>query len=97
LVDTLAFLVWNLSTRSPLQVLRDVANGVRSPGTLFRGTISFAVGLLLLLGSLSLLLPLLLPRHALLVLATWTAVTGLLVEQLVGPDLYGRRSTGTRR
>jgi hypothetical protein len=96
LVDTLAFLVWNLSTRSPLQLLRDVAAGVRRPATLLRGIVSFAVGLLLLLGSLSILIPLLLPRHALVVLAIWSAVTGLLVEQLIGAGLYGRRPTGTK-
>jgi hypothetical protein len=93
LVDTLAFLVWNLSTRSPLQLLRDLGNGFRRPGSFIRGTIAFAVGLLLLAGSLSLLLPLLLPQHALVVVGTWAGLTGLLVEQLVGPDLYGRRST----
>jgi hypothetical protein len=96
LVDTLAFLVWNLSTRSPLQLLRDVASGARRPGTLFRGVVSFAVGLLLLLGSLSILIPLLLPRHAIAVLGIWAAVTGLLVEQLIGADLYGRRRTGNK-
>ncbi len=56
-----------------------------------RGLLSFGVGLLLLSGSVSILLPLLLPEHALVVLVTWTMLTGLLVEQIVGADLYGRR------
>ncbi len=90
-------MVWNLSTRSPLEVLRDIAAGVRSPGTLLRGTASLLTGLLLLVGGLSLLLPLLLPRHAFLLLGSWAAVSGLLVEQLIGPDLYGRRSDRSKR
>ncbi len=55
-----------------------------------RGCVSFAVGLLLLTGSVSLLLPLLLPSKALAVLMTWTVLTGLLVEQLLGPAIYAR-------
>ncbi len=96
LVDTLAFVVWNLSARAPAQMVRDIAGGVRRPGILVRGIISFLVGLLLLIGSLTLLLPLLLPQHALVVLGTWAALTGLLVAQLVGPDIYGRRSPGSK-
>ena len=63
---------------------------------LLRGIVSFAVGSLLLLGSISILIPLLLPHRALLVLAVWAALTGLVVEGLIGADLYGRRRTGTR-
>jgi hypothetical protein len=91
LVDILAFVIWNLAPRSPAQVARDIGRGLRHPGTLVRGLLSFGVGLLLLSGSVSILLPLLLPEHALVVLVTWTMLTGLLVEQIVGADLYGRR------
>jgi hypothetical protein len=90
LVDTLAFIVWNLASRSPAQVFRDLVRGFRRPGTLVRGIVSFLVGVLLIVGSTSILVPLALPVHALVVLMTWTVVTGLLVEQIVGPDLYAR-------
>jgi hypothetical protein len=86
----LAFIVWNLASRSPSRLLRDVANGFRRPGVFLRGVVSFAVGLLLLVGSISVLLPLLLPGKVLAVLVTWSVLTGLLVEQIVGPELYAR-------
>jgi hypothetical protein len=84
--------IWNLATRSPAQVARDIGRGFRRPGTLLRGAISFAVGLLLLAGSVSILLPLLLPESALVALAIWTMLTGLLVNQIVGLDLRSSRT-----
>ncbi len=71
-------------------MFRDLVRGFRRPGTLVRGIVSFLVGVLLIVGSTSILVPLALPVHALVVLMTWTVVTGLLVEQIVGPDLYAR-------
>jgi len=73
-------------------VVRDIVGSLRRPATLLRGVVSFAVGLLLLVGAVSLLLPLLLPEHALAVLAIWTMLTGLLVNQIVGLDLRGPRT-----
>ena len=91
----LAFVIWNLASRSPARLARDIVGSFRRPVILLRGILSLVVGLLLLVGSASLLLPLPLPHHALLVLITWTILTGLLVEQLVGPDLHARaRSSG---
>jgi len=48
------------------------------------------VGLALLGGSVSILMPLLLPEEGLVALVTWTALTGLLVDQVASIDLYGR-------
>ncbi len=90
----LAFVIWNLASRSPARLARDVLGSFRRPGVLLRGALSFVIGLLLLIGSASLLLPLPLPHHALLVLITWTILTGLLVEQLVGTDLQARARSG---
>jgi hypothetical protein len=91
LVDTLAFVIWNLAPRSPAQLLRDVAASLRSPGRFVRGLISFAVGLLLFAGSITLLIPLLLPQSALFVVAVWAMLTALIVNQLVAPSLTARR------
>jgi hypothetical protein len=91
LVDTLAFFIWNIAPRSPAQLLRDVATGMRSPGRFVRGLISFAVGLLLFAGSITLLIPLLLPQSALFVVAVWAMLTALIVNQLVAPSLAARR------
>ena len=73
-------MIWDLAPRSPVQIARDVGRAAREPRTLARGILSFAIGLLLLAGSVSVLLPLLLPEHALVALATWTAVAALLVH-----------------
>ncbi len=92
----MAFIVWDIAPRSPLQLLRDLGRGLRRPGTLLRGLITFVAGLLLLLGSITILMPLLLPEHVLALLVTWAMLTGLLVDQIVGPDLYGRRGARAR-
>ncbi len=91
LVDTLAFAIWNLGGRSPQRLLRDCTNALARPRVLARGLTSFAVGLVLLLGSLTLLRPLLLPLDAFRVLVIWTVLTGLLVENVVGPSFAGVR------
>ncbi len=83
-------MIWNLAARSPARLARDILAGMRRPGTFVRGLISFVVGLTLLVGSVSLLVPLMLPHQTLLVMITWTVLTGLLVEQIVGPELYAR-------
>jgi hypothetical protein len=88
LVDAFAFVIWNLATRSPAQLARDVAGGLRSPATALRGTLQIAVGLLLLVAGVSLIVPIAPDGHAFLILETWTVVTGLLVEQLIGGDFY---------
>ncbi len=65
-------------------MLRDIAGGVRSVRTLARGLLSFFVGLLLVLGSATLLRRLLVPADALWVLLVWAALTALFVVQLLG-------------
>jgi hypothetical protein len=65
-------------------LLRDIAGGVRSVRTLARGLLSFFVGLLLVLGSATLLRRLLVPADALWVLLVWAALTALFVVQLLG-------------
>ena len=90
LVDTLAFIIWNLASRSPARMVRDLVNGLRRPATFVRGLVSFGVGLLLLIGSMSLLVPLTLPHNVFLIMITWTLLTGLLVEQVIGPEIYAR-------
>ncbi len=74
-------------------MLRDIASGMRSPGRFVRGLISFAVGLLLFAGSITLLIPLLLPQSALFVVAVWAMLTALIVNQLVAPSFAARRPT----
>ncbi len=88
-VDALAFAIWDLGGRSPARLLRDILAGVKHAPTLIRGLLSFAVGLLLVLGSFTVLRPLLVPADALRLLLVWAALTALLVVELLG----GRRTT----
>ena len=85
-VDTGAFVLWNLAARSPLRLARDVAAGVSRPAVALRAGGRFAGGLFLLAAGGVLLLPLALQVRTFTVLETWTVLTGLLVEQLIGTD-----------
>jgi hypothetical protein len=85
-------MLWNLASRSPAQLVRDVAGGVSRPAVALRAVLRFLTGLLLLAAGAVLVLPLTLQVRTFTVLETLTVLTGLLVEQLVGADLRRRRS-----
>jgi len=51
-----------------------------------RGVARFTGGLLLLAAGAAILLPLTIQTQTFAVLETWTVLTGLLVEQLIGAD-----------
>jgi hypothetical protein len=82
--DALAFLLWNLAARSPARLARDLAGGLRAPSVALRGFARFVAGLLLLASGAVLLIPISIETHTFVVLETWTLVTALLVEGLIG-------------
>jgi hypothetical protein len=88
--DTGAFLAWNLTSRSPVRLARDLGNGLSRPATALRAVIRFATGIVLLAAGAALILPLTIQIRTFTVLETWTVLTGLLVEQLVGGTLRAR-------
>jgi VIT1/CCC1 family predicted Fe2+/Mn2+ transporter len=83
-VDACAFSLWNLAARSPARLARDVAAGVSRPAVALRGVARFVAGMFLLFAGAVLLLPLAFGTHTFTVLETWTVLTGLLVDQLLG-------------
>jgi hypothetical protein len=83
-LDAAAFVLWNLTVRSPARLVSDLATGLRSPAVLLRGAARTLTGLLLLGAAAAVLNRVALETHTFLVLETWTLVTGLLVEALVG-------------
>jgi hypothetical protein len=85
-------MLWNLASRSPAQLARDVAGGISRPVIAIRAIARFIGGLLFLAVGAALVLPLTLQVRTFTVLETLTLITGLLVEQLVGGDL--RRRSG---
>jgi hypothetical protein len=84
-VDACAFSLWSLAARSPARLARDIAAGTRrGPAVALRGVARFVAGVLLLFAGAILLLPLAIGSHTFTVLETWTVLTGLLVDQVLG-------------
>ncbi len=88
--DALAFTVWDVGTRPPLRLVRDVARGVRVPRVLANGLLRFLIGLGLLVLAALVARPAMPTMRAFTLIETGMIVAALLVEQLVGPDLRGR-------
>jgi len=85
--DALAFTIWDIGTRPPLRMTRDVARGVRVPRVLARGMLRFLIGFGLLLLAAVVARPAMPTMRAFTLIETGMIVAALLVEQLVGPDL----------
>jgi hypothetical protein len=90
-VDAGAFIIWDLASRSPLRLVRDLGTGLTRPGTAVAGFARVLGGVLLLATGAVLLLPLAIGSRTYLILETWAVLTGLLVEQVLGTDLRTRR------
>ena len=85
--DALAFTVWDVGTRPPLRLFRDVASGVRAPRRFAAGALRFAFGAVLLVFGAAVARPAMPSFGVFTVLETLMLVAALIVEQLVGPDL----------
>jgi hypothetical protein len=85
--DAAAFRLWNLAGRSPARLLRDIAGGLPVPATFLRGAARGALGLALITAAAELVLPVAIEGHTFTVLETWTLLTGLFVDGLIGPLL----------
>ena len=90
LFDAAAFIVWDIGTRPPLQLGRDLGGALRSPWVAARGVLRFGVGLALLVLGARLALPALPTLRSFTLLETGMLIAALLVENLVGPDLRRR-------
>ncbi len=88
--DALAFTVWDIGTRPPLRLARDVAGSVRMPLVLARGVVRFLIGFGLLILAALIARPGMPTARAFTLIETGMLVVALLVEQLVGPDLRRR-------
>jgi hypothetical protein len=87
-LETLALTVWNVGTRSPLALMRDVARAGRNPRKLLEGFISLLIGLIFVAASTILLLPdVPAPSVNLVPLEIFTFLVALSIEYLVGGDL----------
>ncbi|MBV9440887.1 MAG: hypothetical protein JOZ24_12930 [Candidatus Eremiobacteraeota bacterium] len=92
--DALAFVVWDVGTRSPVRLARDVVRTLRTPRWLLRGLLRFATGLALIVLAGLVLKPALPTFNAFTVAQTGVVIAALIVEALIGPDL---RRTGRKK
>ncbi len=85
--DALAFVVWDVGTRPPLRLARDVARGARSSRSLVRGLVRFVIGVVLLILAGYIARPAMPTMRAFTFIETGMLIAALLVEQLIGNDL----------
>ena len=96
--DALAFTVWDVGTRPPLQLARDLVRGARVPAVLLRGVLRFLIGGGLLFLAAIVARPGMPTLRAFTLIETGMLIAALLVENLIGPDLRRRmRSPSGRR
>jgi hypothetical protein len=82
--DAAAFRLWNLASRSPARLLRDLVGGLSQPAAFAHGAARFAAGLALLTATAVLVFPVAIEGRTFMVLETWTLLTGLFVDGLIG-------------
>ena len=94
-LETLALVVWNVGSRSPVQVIRDIGAVLRQPRALALGFLAFAIGLIFIAAATVLLWPAVPnPRAFLAPVEIFTLLVALGIEFLIGADL--RRLAGGR-
>jgi hypothetical protein len=85
--NAMAFVVWDVGTRPPLHLARDVARGARVPAVLARGLVRFAIGAGLLFLAAVIARPGIPTLRAFTLIETGMLIAALMVETLIGPDL----------
>lgn len=90
ILDALAFVIWDVGTRPPGALLRDLRAGVRVPRVFFAGLLRFGAGMGLLVLAGLIARPATPTGQAFTFLETWMVVAALLVEMLIGNDLRAR-------
>ncbi|MDQ2858321.1 MAG: hypothetical protein M3R53_06675 [Candidatus Eremiobacteraeota bacterium] len=95
-LETLAFVVWNVGTRSPLRVLRDVRASLRDVRAFVTGLVCALVGFIFIAAATVLLLPAIAdPPADFIPVEIGTLLIALATEHLIGNDL--RTLAGARR
>lgn len=89
-LNALAFVVWDVGTRPPLILLRDLAAGVRVPRALLAGIVRFVAGLALLVLAGFIQRSATPSARSFTFLETVMLIAALLVEMLIGNDLRAR-------
>lgn len=87
-LDTFAFVVWNVGTRPPLAVLRDLRRALGDARKLAIGTLAALVGFIFVVAASVLVAPVVAdPAHDLTLVELFTFLVALALEYLVGDTL----------
>ncbi len=93
-LDTLAFVVWNVGTRSPFDLLVAVRGALRRRRSLVAGFVSALVGFIFVTAATVLLLPAIAaPEIDFVPAELFTLLVALALEHLVGNDLRALAGT----
>ncbi len=89
-LDSTAFVIWNVGTRSPAALIAAIRAGMRVRASFTRGLLRFTAGALAILNAVWISLPIAVRPNDETIVECLTIVTALLIEQLVGPKLRAR-------
>jgi hypothetical protein len=94
-LETLALVVWNVGSRSPIGVVRDARKALMKPQAIVAGLLALVVGLIFVAAATVLLLPAVPnPQVYFAPVQICTLLIALAIEFLIGADL--RRIAGGR-
>lgn len=95
MLETLALVVWNVGSRSPIGVVRDARKALMKPQAIVAGLLALVVGLIFVAAATVLLLPAVPnPQVYFAPVQICTLLIALAIEFLIGADL--RRIAGGR-
>ncbi len=90
-LDATALVIWDVGTRSPVRLVSEVRAGLRQPVTVLRGFVRLITGVLALVVAAVVSASVATRAFDFTVIECWALVTGLVLEQLVGPALRALR------
>ncbi len=88
--DALAFIVWDIGTRPPFQLARDLARGARRPACSRAGCCGCSPGCALLVAGFVVARPGFSTVRSFMLIQTGMLIAALIVESLIGTDLRAR-------
>ena len=95
MLETLSFIVWNIGTRSPIALIRDIAAAIGDSRKIVTGLARAVIGFIFISAAVVLLLPALVdPVVDFLPAELLTLLVALAIEHLIGNDV--RALVGSR-
>ena len=86
-LETLAFAIWNVGSRSPLDVARDAYRTLRTRRGIFAGSVALVIGLVFVAAATILMQPALPSERDVMPVELATFLIALALERAIGGDL----------